>query len=273
MSPDADGPPAPEPDWALFLDFDGTLVDIAERPDAIVVGPDLVDLLLRLRSRLAGALALVTGRTIAAVDGFLADAAIDVCGLHGLQRRIGGRTAEPPGLPDLGPEIGALRVAFASSPGVLVEDKRVGVALHWRLAPEAEGRAAAAMAALAERLGPAYRLQDGKCVRELVPAAAGKGAGIRAAMAEPPYLGRVPVFVGDDRTDEDGFLAVNAMGGLSIKVGPGETAAGARIARRADVPRWLHAYAAGTGGLRDLPAAGRQAPERPDEAVGRDEAS
>lgn len=247
------GPGEPEPGWALFLDFDGTLVDIAERPDGVHVAPDLGALLLRLRDGVGGALAIVTGRTVADIDGFLSDPSLDVCGLHGLQRRIRGRVAEPPGLADLGPEIGALRRAFAVWPGVIVEDKRVGVALHWRMAPEAEAAAMSAMAVLADRLGPAYRLQDGKCVRELVPVAAGKGAGIRAAMAQPPYLGRVPVFVGDDRTDEDGFLAVNELGGFSVKVGPGETAAHGRIRRRSDVPVWLAGIADGSVAVRDLP--------------------
>lgn len=245
----------PSAAWALFLDFDGTLVDIAERPDDVVVGPGLLDLLLRLRLRAGGALAIVTGRTVADLEGFLPDGSLDVCGVHGLERRVAGLLSSPAGLAELRPEIARLTRAFADRPGILVEDKGVGVAIHWRMAPDAEHDAKAAIAELARRLGPAYRIQDGKAVRELVPAAAGKGAAIRALMTAPPYLGRRPIFVGDDRTDEDGFAAVDALGGTGVKVGPGPTGAGRRIARRAGVRPWLEGLVEGSAGPGDLPAA------------------
>ncbi|WP_375458066.1 trehalose-phosphatase [uncultured Enterovirga sp.] len=228
--------------WALFLDFDGTLVDIAERPEAVVVQPGLRNTLTDLQQRLGGALAIVTGRTITDVDGLLPDLGLDICGLHGLELRVGSHMSRPAGLAELGPEIAALRTRLAGYPGVVVEDKRVGVAVHWRMAPEAAGEAAAAAAELALRLGPGYRLQDGKAVREIVPAHAGKGGGVRALMAYPPYLGRKPAFVGDDRTDEDGFAAVNALGGLSVKIGQGATAAAHRIASPAAFRDWLAAW-------------------------------
>lgn len=225
--------------WALFLDFDGTLVDLAERPDAIVVAPGLTETLASLSAKLDGALAIVSGRAISDIDRYLAKAGLDVCGLHGLERRVGGSLARPDGLRDLGPDIAALRHRFADRPGIVVEDKGVGVTIHWRMAPEAEAEAAAAMAELAGRLGEGYRIQDGKAVREIVPAQAGKGAGIAAMMAAAPYRGRRPIFVGDDRTDEDGFSAVSAMDGETVKVGEGPTAARRRAATPAEIRAWL----------------------------------
>ncbi len=228
---------------ALFLDFDGTLVDIADRPEAVVVEPELPGILTGLKRHLAGALAIVTGRPVSDVDRFIPpDLGLDVCGLHGLESRVGGHLSPPSGLADLRQEIAALRERLAGHPGLLVEDKRVGVAVHWRMAPDAEADAAAAIAELAARLGPAYRIQDGKAVRELVPAGAGKGEGIRALLGAPPYLGRCPVFIGDDRTDEHGFEAVNELGGLSIKVGPGPTQARRRILSSGSCRLWLAAW-------------------------------
>ncbi|MDB5590195.1 trehalose-phosphatase [Enterovirga sp.] len=233
---------AGETGWALFLDFDGTLVDIAERPEAVVVEPGLPELLRALHARLGGALALVTGRTLADLDGFLPGLGIDACGLHGLERRIGGERRDMPGLADLGPEIAALRARLAAYPGVVVESKRVGVAVHWRMAPEAAAEAAEAAADLARRLGPGYHVQDGKAVREIVPAGAGKGGAVRALMAQAPYRGRRPAFVGDDKTDEHGFVAVAEWGGLAVKVGPGESAARHRLAGPGAVRAWLEAW-------------------------------
>lgn len=231
--------------YALFLDFDGTLVEIAGRPDAVVVPPDLPDLLSALRRELGGALAVVTGRPLGDIDRFLPGLALDGCGLHGVERRVGGRSFSPD-LPAIPHEIAALQRLFGPREGVIVEDKRIGVGLHWRLAPAAEAEARAAIADLAARLGPGYRVQEGKAVAEVVPIQSGKGAGIRAMMPHPPYAGRVPVFAGDDRTDEDGFEAVIALGGLAIKIGPGPTAATLRVADVTAFRSWLQG---GRGGL------------------------
>jgi trehalose 6-phosphate phosphatase len=122
-------------------------------------------------------------------------------------------------------------VRFANSHvGIIVEDKDISVALHWRLAPQAHDEALDLMRAIAERMAPLVRLQEGKAVAELVPAGASKGTAIAQLMATPPYAGRVPVFIGDDVTDEHGFEAVNALGGLSIRIGDGETRADLRLA-------------------------------------------
>lgn len=238
--------------WALFLDFDGTLVEIAPTPDAVGVRPRIPALLGDLRHLLDGALAIVTGRPVADVERYLPGLPVDICGMHGLERRIGGRIVRPD-FPDLSAEIEALRERLSAHPGVLVEDKGIGVAVHWRLAPEAETAAQDALANLAARLGPGYRVQDGKAVRELVPGTSHKGLAIRDLMRAEPYAGRVPVFVGDDRTDEAGFAAVRDLGGVGIKVGPGETLASRRLDTPAALERLLESWAAGGVGMLDIP--------------------
>lgn len=243
--------------WCLFLDFDGTLVDIAERPDSVVVEAGLPALLDQLRDRLGGALAIVTGRTVADLDTYLPG--FDTCGLHGLDRRVAGRMTRPTDLSSLAPEVTAIRARFATRPGVLVEDKGVGVAVHWRTAPDAMEAVIAAVTELADRLGPGYRVQAGKAVREIVPVSAGKGGAIRDLCGTPPYLGRRPVFAGDDVTDEGGFSATNALGGVSVKVGIGPTAASHRAASTTAFRAWLAAFATGAVSPADLPAVGKEA--------------
>ena len=233
----------PESGFALFLDFDGTLVDIAETPDAVVVDHTLPGLLGRLRDRLGGAVAIVTGRPIRDIDRFLPGVMLDACGMHGLERRVVGRVSMPE-LPYLAGEIEGLRRRLAPLEGVLVEDKGIGVAAHWRMRPDAEGEARAAIDDLARQLGPGYRVQDGKAVREIVPVAASKGEGIRALMRVPPYAGRRPIFIGDDRTDEHGFDAVAADGGVGVKIGPGGTGATFRMGSPDELRRVLQDWAA-----------------------------
>lgn len=229
----------------MFFDFDGTLVDIADRPDGVVVDPRLPDLLVGLRAACGGALAVVTGRPIAAVDGFLPGLELDACGLHGLERRVGGHSLDAPALASVSADAQVLRERLAHHPGIVIEDKGVSVAVHWRMAPEAEGEARRLVEDLLRRLGPGYRAQEGKAVCEVVPARAGKGEGIRALMAEPPYRDRVPAFFGDDVTDEHGFAAVNALGGVSVKVGPGESLAAWRIGSPAALRTLLQVWLMG----------------------------
>ena len=231
-------------DDALFLDFDGTLVEIVDRPNAVVVDPALPGILARLRERLGGALALVSGRSVATLDGFLAPFAGDAAGLHGVEYRVGGRffPCDPGGHPALRRGVERLHAAVAGWPGVLVEDKGCSVALHWRLAPDHAEDARSLMMGLAAELGAAYRIQAGKAVAEILPASSGKGPAIARLMAEAPYRGRRPVFIGDDLTDENGFAVVNDLGGLSVRIGGGDTIAGARLpdpaALLAVLPRW-----------------------------------
>lgn len=241
-----------DPAVALFLDFDGTLVDIAPTPDAVMVSPRIPALLGRFGDLLDGALAIVTGRPIADVERYLPGLSVDVCGMHGLERRVGGHVARPE-FPDLSAEIASLRNRLSAYPSVLVEDKGIGVAVHWRLAPDAEADARDALTDLARRLGPGYRVQDGKAVRELVPGASNKGEAVRDLMRDGPYAGRIPVFVGDDRTDEHGFEVVEEMGGVGIKIGPGETRASRRLDTPAALERLLERWADRGVGLLDIP--------------------
>ena len=232
---------------ALFLDFDGTLVDIAPTPDAVVVAPELPGLLAGIGDWLGGAVAIVTGRPISGIDHFLPGLLLDACGMHGLERRVRGEVSLPEELADLSPAIAQLRTRLAAYPGLIVEDKRVGVAVHWRMAPQAERAARAAIDELAADLGAAYKIQEGKAVREIVPSRAGKGEAIRALMRLDPYSGRRPVFVGDDKTHEHGFDAVNELGGVTVKIGPGETLASHRLPSPTDfrelVSTWLQGRA------------------------------
>lgn len=234
-------------DWALFLDFDGTLVEIVERPDAVVVAPGLPAVLERLAHRLGGALALVSGRPIAFLDERLAPARLDAAGLHGLEHRIAGAltSCRPEDHPRLRQAVAEWHARIASHPGLIVEDKGCSAALHWRLAPQHEAFARDLAGATADGLGSAYRIQYGKAVAEILPAAAGKGRVIEAFLDHPSYRGRRPVFIGDDLTDENGFGAVNARGGLTVRVGTEPTVAQARLADPAAVRRCLALWAEG----------------------------
>lgn len=253
---------------ALFLDFDGTLVDLAPRPDAVTVEPGLADAMATVARRLDGAFAVVTGRSIAAVDSFFAPHRFDVAGLHGAELRIGGTdVAAAPPPPRFRDEVAALR---AAADGLVVEDKGTTVALHWRLAPQLRGHAQALAAAALGRLGEGWRLQTGKAVVEILPASAGKGRAIATLLGLAPYHGRVPVFVGDDDTDEHGFAAVIAAGGLAVRVGEGTTLAPHRLAGpaelRAALTTWARTgacpFAAGVPGAGETPAAGDVRPSR-----------
>lgn len=237
----------PPAEMALFLDFDGTLVEIVERPDEVQVEPAVLRLLAGLHRQLGGALALLSGRQIAALDRFLAPLAIDAAGLHGLELRRQGVLDAP------GPDRGFRQVAAALSehaatryPGLLIEDKGASVALHWRQHPELENAALRLAEAALDQAGPSHRLQHGHCVVEILPARGDKGGAVRWFMDSAPYRGRRPVVCGDDLTDEAAFAAANAAGGVSIKVGKGETAASHRVESQGDLVRLLvHASMAG----------------------------
>jgi trehalose 6-phosphate phosphatase len=230
---------------ALFLDFDGTLVELAEAPGAIAVPAGLKPLLDRLAERLEGRLAIVSGRAVDDLQGHLGRLAAALSGSHGAEllyadgRRV--PVSAPPGLAAAREEV---RRFAAGSAGLLVEDKPAGVALHYRLAPGHEGAVGAFMEDLAGRSGLA--LQRGKMVAELRPHGADKGAAVRRLMAEPPFAGARPVFVGDDLTDEHAFEAAAALGGEGVLVGPPRaTAARWRLEDVAGVTGWLEAAANG----------------------------
>lgn len=238
---------------AVFLDIDGTLLEFAETPDAVVVPAGLPGLLMRMRDRLDGALALVSGRTIDWIDAAFAPARLACAGEHGAAWRLSPqddvqRHESPAWLARL--DASATRVIEAW-PGIVVERKPSSLAIHYRRSPELAGRVEAAVSEIAADLGPTVELLRGNHVLELRMAGAGKGAAVERFMAVPPFAGRVPVMIGDDVTDEDGFRAARALGGLAIAVGPRESAlANGHLRDPLAVHHWLMAM---TG-----EAAGRQ---------------
>ena len=238
-------PPPPSPDWALFLDVDGSILDFAATPDAVHVPDGLVDALGRLSDALGGALALVSGRPLEQLDALFAPLRLPGAGLHGLQVRDDASPGAaaidaPPALAQLAAQAHAIAAQY---PGALVEDKGCTLALHWRNAPEA-APAFHALAANALELLPHYRPQPGQQVLELRPDGFDKGGAIRHLMQRAPFAGRCPVFVGDDLTDEHGFIAVNALSGLSVIVGDRRpTDATHRLTAPQALRDWLHAAA------------------------------
>lgn len=233
---------------ALFLDFDGTLVELADTPDTITVPDQLCSLLGRLAERLSGRLAIVSGRAIADLERHLGPLSFPVSGSHGLELRLAdGHCPAPAAPPSLDEARGAIRRFAEGHPGLLIEEKPASVALHYRGAPEREETALALAGELAARTG--LSLQPGKMVVELRPPGADKGDAVRRLMAEPAFGGKRPVFVGDDLTDEHAFVAAAEMGGAGILVGPPrETAAAWRLDDVASVAAWLAAAAGGADG-------------------------
>lgn len=227
---------------ALYLDIDGTLLEIAPSPDRVEVPVWMVPLLQRLSQRLDGAVAFVSGRTIDAIDALFKPLKLPAVGVHGGEIRLDGQI-EPMDdelVGDLQGALPLLREAIAPLRGVWLEDKRCAVALHYRNVPE-RGREVLKVAELvAASLGTAFAPLVGKCVVEIRPRHLTKGAGIRRLMEREPFRGRSPIFAGDDVTDEDAFEYVNQVGGISLRVGADAPSAAAhRLADPDQLHRWL----------------------------------
>jgi trehalose 6-phosphate phosphatase len=206
--------------WAFFLDVDGTLLDIADAPDLVHVDAPLLNLLDSIKRVSAGAVALVSGRSIADLDRLFEPLKLSAAGLHGAERRDAqGRLHLRPADARLQRVRGALQAWAVARPGTLVEDKGGAVALHYRLAPGEEAAARELVERVAADLGGDYVVQEGKFVTEVRPAGVSKATAIRQFMTEQPFTGLRPVFVGDDVTDEDGFMAVRDLQGLAVVVG------------------------------------------------------
>lgn len=226
---------------ALFLDVDGTLLDIESHPDDVRAAPRLTALLDDLLARLDGAMALVSGRTIDSLDAIFSSSRYPACGAHGAEIRLsdGERTTAIEHPMSAG-AIAELETFADQHAGVVLEQKPGGVSLHYRQAPELEHRARELVQQVFEDHLTGFRIIDGKMVLELAPVAADKGEAIHAVMHKPPFAGRRPVFIGDDMTDEDGFRIVNSLGGTAILVGTRESSlATFALDDVAAVHRWL----------------------------------
>jgi trehalose 6-phosphate phosphatase len=229
--PDISPPRAIDSDWALFLDFDGTLVDIAPTPDAVRAPRELIDALLCARETTGGALAIISGRPLSEIDKLLDPLRLPAAGVHG---------AEPAPVEPLPIEwVREIADAASRCPGVIVENKIFTVAVHFRLAPGHAETMRTVLAAIVARGSDDYEIMDAHCAYELRPRSVNKAHALRRFMKRAPFAGRTPVMVGDDVTDLDGIRAARALGGEGWRV-PDSFPAGP-----ADVRRWLLAACGG----------------------------
>lgn len=226
---------------AFFFDFDGTLCALAPTPDGVRVAPRVPVLLDALRERSDQAVAIVTGRPIGDIDRFLAPLHLPIAGSHGAERRgLDGETVRVGfGDPRLLEMRRPLDEAVAAHPGLLLEVKGAGLALHYRAAPQHAAVAERATRQAVDLHGDAFVLQPGKMVFEIKPQGVDKGRAIQHFMERAPFAGRTPLFAGDDLTDEKGFAVVNALGGWSVKIGEGETLATLRLPSVEAFVDWL----------------------------------
>jgi trehalose 6-phosphate phosphatase len=234
----------PEPGeipWALFLDVDGTLVEIAAEPDAVHVDERLITLLTTLHHNLDGAVALISGRTIATLDHLFSPLRLPAAGNHGLERRpSGGKLDRPPAIAEMPTIRDTFSDFVAQNSGTILEDKTLSMAIHFRNRPDLEDKATDLAKNLVAGSKENLFLQMGKKLVEIRPGQGDKGTAIAKFLDETPFSGRLPVFIGDDVTDEKGFELVNYRGGHSIRVGNDvTTAARYHVADVNGVIRWL----------------------------------
>lgn len=230
---------------ALFLDFDGTLVEIAEHPDAVDLDKKTKTALSTLSTSLQNAVAIITGREIEVIDRFFSPLRLPVAGIHGLTRR--NASGMIPQTRQFSSQFvdevtRRLQPLTEGEPDLLLETKAASLALHYRARPELADTCLAACEEAISGL-PDVELKRGKLVLEMKPNTADKGTAVLDFMDEPPFAGRTPWFAGDDVTDEDAFKVVNRLGGVSIKVGEGETSASHRVESTARFLEWLVAVA------------------------------
>jgi trehalose 6-phosphate phosphatase len=227
---------------ALFLDIDGTLLDLAHTPEAVEVPAWMRPLLQRLSDRLEGAMAFVSGRTIESIDRLFRPLVLPAVGVHGGEIR-GPQGMQPPDESVIGQLQSVepvLQAAIARMRGVQLENKRSAIALHYRSVPE-RGREVLKVAELiVGGMGGQFAVLMGKCVVEIRPRHMTKGSAIELLMQEAPFRGRTPIFAGDDCTDEDAFEVVNRRGGISIHIGESaSTLANHRLASPDQLREWL----------------------------------
>lgn len=237
----AESLPQPQLAWAYFCDIDGTLVDIAAVPDRVRIGSEMRGIIDRLYEATGGAVALVSGRSVVDIDRLYPHGRMPLSGQHGVEWRDanGVHVSLTQDARLLDRARATLSRAIAHHDGLVLEDKGCSLALHYRQAPQLAAYAHRLMRAMQLEAGCDFAVQRGKRVVELKPAAANKGEAVTQLMMLPSFAGRTPVFVGDDVTDEDGFAAVNELGGHSVKVGTGKTVAKWRLPDISELMTWL----------------------------------
>jgi len=242
--------------WALFLDVDGTLLNYVSRPEAAIVPPSLRQTLAGMSAALDGALAIVSGRTIADLDRLFAPLRVPVAGQHGAEARRSERTCilaadSTPSTPALASILAPVYALVARQPAIMIENKGLSAAVHYADAgPERDALSAILPGAIARSKG-AYQLLASHLAFDIVPHAVDKGRAVDWFMAASPFAGRIPVFIGDDRTDEDGFAAVTARGGYAIKVGqPDNSIARWHMRSPSELREWLDRSLATLEGLK-----------------------
>jgi len=238
-------PPSPSLEWCLFLDVDGTLIELTDSPLETFADQELKTLLSSVVEILGGAVALVSGRSIEYLDALFDPLRLPAAGLHGVERRTAsggmqGASFVDTRLDRVRAEVQALVSAHR---GASVEDKGRTIAVHFRMARSHEASIRKSLKAIAAPLGTYYHVQEGNMVLEIKPRAFNKGAAVKAFMKEPPFSGRQPVFVGDDLTDQGGFRAAEDQGGHSIAVGD-RVRGQYRVDDSHAVRRWLRGIAA-----------------------------
>jgi trehalose 6-phosphate phosphatase len=231
---------------ALFLDLDGTLIDIATTPDRVQIPPDLVSLLGQMSARLQGALAIVTGRRIIEINRFLDPLRPATAGVHGAELRP---AADGEILLTVGPidpvVAAAVQGLSALAPGIVVEPKVYSIAVHYRMAAAAEPEIEAALRAILADSPDHFILCPGRCVIEVIPRHVSKGAALEAFIALPAFKGRRPVMIGDDVPDESALAAAVRHGGHGLRVaGEHFSAAMADFSGPAEVRAWLASWVA-----------------------------
>lgn len=234
-------PPTPELNWAWFFDIDGTLASIELSPDAVRVDGVMQYLIEGLHEKTGGAVALVSGRSLRDIDKLFPHFTLAAAGQHGAERRHANGVVVRRPVP--GEQLLAMRDALREMErghaGLMLEDKGLSLSMHYRRVPHLGALVEQEIRLLILQMGAGFQMQLGKCVVEIVPTGHNKGSVVNEFLVESPFVGRVPAFLGDDVTDETAFAVVNALGGISIKVGAGPTVAPYRLSDVPAVRDWL----------------------------------
>jgi trehalose 6-phosphate phosphatase len=231
--------------WGLFLDIDGTLLELAETPEQVVVTARVRKLLRNLNTATGGAFALISGRSLGDIDTLFGNPGLSAAGLHGVECRTGYNGVTHVQSVDKGLMQSfrdKLRAYTDRHPGLLLEDKKLSIAIHFRHASNLQAGVEAILRETIAGHDSVFHVQHGKMLAEIKPRISNKGFAIQRFMQTPPFRGRIPLFIGDDITDEDGFRAVNELGGISVKVGHDPSCAGCCLGNPADVIGWLEIY-------------------------------